>query len=595
VPVPPPPEPLFLHTRPDPSFATVHRPAPGSATGTAVLLCPPFGWEEICAYRPLRHWAQALAADGHAALRLSYPSTGDSGGSPRDPGRLGAWVAAVADAAAWLRADACASRTVAVGLGLGGLLACLAAEAGAELDEFVLWGTPARGRALVRSLRAFSAIERSQCYEGLGEPPEAEPPGELEAGGFVLSADTVAALEPVDLGALELPARGPGRRALLLERDGLAPDAALREAFERGGFAVADAAGDGFADATSHPQTARAPVAVIARVGRWLAEAPPAASGAGRRAPAASAAVAAASAEIAVGDGAVRETAISLTVPTGALAGVLAEPLEAPSHGLCAVLLNAGAVRRIGPGRMWVEATRRWAAIGVPALRLDLDAIGDSDGDERPYADDGALYAPTFVPNLLLGLDQLQRRGTAARFVAGGLCSGANWAFHAALRDERVQAVLLINPRALIYTEALGPGRDLRALLTQRPSLSKLRRLATGSRLRSFLRWIARTPLRALRRLGGAAPPAAAYENDLDAALGQFADSGKRMMLLFSEHEPLHEELVRSGRMQRLQAAPGVTCERVRIRDHTLRPLWAQAEAHAALDRALERELRRDG
>ena len=67
------------------------------------------------------------------------------------------------------------------------------------------------------------------------------------------------------------------------------------------------------------------------------------------------------------------------------------------------------------------------------------------------------------------------------RFMLGGLCSGAYWSFHAALLDERVPAVLLLNPRALVWDAGLGPGRDLRALFTQRPSLAKIRRLGISS------------------------------------------------------------------------------------------------------------------
>ena len=583
----PDPQPLYLPGASGPAFATVHRPAPGGETQLAVLICPPFGWDEVCSYRPLRHWAERLAADGHATLRLSYPGTGDSGGDSRDPDLLAAWVSAVATAAVWLQADSGAERVAALGIGLGGLLASLATADRAPIDDLILWGAPARGRTLLRGLRAFAALELAQCYEGLGEPPaDAGEPGDVEAGGFLISAPTAAALEAVDLGAIAFPADGRERRALLLERDGIAVDPGLRPALERAGIVVTVAPGDGFADASSHPQTARAPAAVIERVGSWLAERDASSLVPPRQAPAA-----APSTEIHLRGGAlVRETAIAIARESGTLAGVLTEPLDPPADGLCVVMLNAGAVRRIGPGRMWVEAARRWAAAGVTTLRLDSEAIGDSDGDERPYVDDGALYTPVFVPQALAALDFLEARGAGRRFVLGGLCSGANWAFHAALRDDRVHGVLLVNPRALVYSESLGPGRDLRALLTQRPSLTKIRRIATGPRLHAFLRWLAGTPTRALARLRGGAPESSGHEHELDAALDAFTASGKHMLMLFSEHEPLHDELVRSGREQRLAAAPNVIFEHVRIRDHTLRPLWAQAAAHAALDRALARE-----
>ncbi len=269
---------------------------------------------------------------------------------------------------------------------------------------------------------------------------------------------------------------------------------------------------------------------------------------------------------------------------------MLVEPLQKPAHGLCVVLLNAGAVRRIGPNRMWVEAGRRWAAQGVPTLRLDVEGVGDADGDETPYSDNGAFYAPTLVPQVLSALDFLQDRGVGERFVLVGLCASANWAFHGALHDSRVCAVMLINLRAVVWRRGLRAARDLHALLSEPVSLSRIRRVATGSRLRSFLRWILAAPGRRLRRLGSDEAPAAVAEREADLALNALVASGKRVLLLFTEREPVYDELARLGRTERLSAAANVTIERIRVRDHTMRPGWAQRQGHAALDRALAGE-----
>lgn len=576
----PPPEPLFLPGDPDPAFATLHRPVLDRRVGTAVLLCPPFGWEEVCSYRGLRFWATRLALAGHPALRLTFPGTGDAGGDPRDPDRLRAWTASVTAAADLLRSEAGGGRVTAVGLGLGGLVACLAAARGAAVDDLVLWATPSRGRSLVRALRAFSKLESAGFYEGLAAPP-APAEGDLDAGGFVLTAETLAELEAVDLRQLQLPAP-VGRRALLLERDGLAPDEALRERLVSLGVAVQTAAGDGYADLTSHPQTATPPLAVIATVERWLAEPPPVGTVSPGRT-----AEPTAGAEIRVGDGSVRDTALLIPAGFGQMAAVLAEPLERPAGDTAVILLNAGAVRRTGPSRMWVQAARRWAARGVPVLRLDVEGIGDANGDGSPYRDDAALYTPAFVPQVLAAVDFLQARGVAQRFVLGGLCSGAYWSFHAALADSRISAVLLLNPRVLIWSDELAPARDMRAVLTQRPSLSRIRRLATGPRLRAFTRWLAGAPLRAWRRLSTGQSAAAQTEVALDAALERLVASGTRMLLLFSDHEPLHDELDRTGRLATLAARPNVTVEYIPVRDHTMRPAWSQTAVQAAMDRVV--------
>jgi hypothetical protein len=272
---------------------------------------------------------------------------------------------------------------------------------------------------------------------------------------------------------------------------------------------------------------------------------------------------------------------------------VLTEPIGPSDTGLCIVLLNPGAGRRIGPNRMWVEAARRWAAQGTPTFRLDVEGIGDADGDETPYRDDAGLYAPDFVPQVLSAVDVLQARGVGERFLLGGLCSGAYWSFHAVLGDPRVCATMLVNPRALVWEAGIGPARDFRALFSEPFSLSKIRRLATGPRLRSFLRWTLATPSRWLRGLWSREPASAGTERQIDAALDGLIASGKRALFLFSEHEPLDDELAQSGRTERLQAAANVTFERVAVRDHTMRPRWAQQQMHAALDRAVALETAR--
>ncbi|MDQ2738801.1 MAG: hypothetical protein M3Y35_09365 [Actinomycetota bacterium] len=165
------PQTVYLPGDPDLAFATVHPAGPHATHDAGVLLCPPFGWDEVCAYRSLRLWAARLAADGYTSLRLSHPSTGDSGGWPRDPDRIGAWIASVGSAAAWLREVASVRRIVAIGIGLGGIVAYSSAgESG--VDDLVLWGTPSQGRVLTRHLNAFGKLERARFYEGIEPGPE---------------------------------------------------------------------------------------------------------------------------------------------------------------------------------------------------------------------------------------------------------------------------------------------------------------------------------------------------------------------------------------------------------------------------------------
>jgi len=609
------PKPVYLPGN-DPSFGFFHAVEEGSGRVTAVLMCPPFGWEDVCSYRSRRDWAVHLAEAGCPTLRMDLPGTGDSGGSPRDPDRLTAWTDATGVAAAWLRARTRCDRLAAIGISLGGLVICRAIASGAPIDEVVLWAVPSRGRRFIRELRTFASLQdahieppQEPAHEPAHEPPH-EPPHEpagtgppaddsTAPGGFVLSGETVRALEQLDLVALPFP-EGRLRRALLLGRDGIEVDTRLRSHLEEIGTAVDVARGAGYGAMMAGPEQALAPTRVFAQVDAWLR----ATAGDGSGAPgAASQAPGTASrgdgaleaVELTVAGTRVRETPLTVDQPFGQLFGILTEPAEAPAAELCALMLNAGAIRRIGPNRMWVEIARRWAARGVSTLRLDIEGLGDADGDASRFTEVAEFYVPELVDQVLATLDVLATRGPYRRFVLSGLCSGAYWSFHGALRDERVVAALMLNPRAMFWNPSLGVVRGFRRGLLRRSSWHRVLRgevpltqvvaLAekTPVALASFpRRTLAR---RRARRLGG---------DELDDALDQLREAGKHILFAFSENEPLYEELEREGHWDRRDHWPNVTFEFIPGRDHTLRPIESQRRAHELLDRALERELGRE-
>ena len=165
-----------------PVFALLHGSARVLEPRTAVLICPPFGWDEICCYRSRREWAIHLAEAGYPTLRFDFPGAGDSCGSPREPRRLAAWTEAAAKAAAWMPGATGCERVAAIGIGLGGLVLCNAIAQGAGIDELVLWAVPARGAALVRELRAFAQIQQDGAESAAGERGGRSSPQEIAAG-----------------------------------------------------------------------------------------------------------------------------------------------------------------------------------------------------------------------------------------------------------------------------------------------------------------------------------------------------------------------------------------------------------------------------
>jgi hypothetical protein len=515
----------------------------------SVLLCPPLAWDEIASARPRYALAERLAAAGRPTLRFDLPGTGDSAGSWEDPELVRAWIGGVGAAACFLAATG--SRVVAVGIGGAGLLVLAALADGAPIDDAVLWGTPATGKAAVRELRAFARLEAAAIVDAGAPPGPAPPEGMLAPGGLPLAPRTLAALSELDA------AGAAPERALLLGRDGIAPDAALVEALAARGSAVETADGAGYGALTDLPATARLADASVAVVERWLAAAPPAA---GRRP---DAPVVADALDL----GAVLERPFA----AAGAAGVLAEP-TGPRRGLTAVLLNAGAIRRVGPSRFWVDLARRWAAEGVPTLRLDLEGIGDAAGPVDRYGVDADFYTDGFVAQVRRALDELGE----GPFLVGGLCSGAWWAFRAAVDDERIASALMVNSRVLVWDDALGARRDASAVRRRLFEPATWRRVLRGE--------LAVRPLRILRGLVARAPAAAPDEGA--AALRRLAARGTRVELVFCAGEPLREEL------RALEPfPPNVELQELPGRDHLFRPLWMHEHLLDAADRALGRAL----
>ncbi len=518
---------------------------------TAVLMCPPFGWDDTCSYRSRRAWAESLAAQGFPVLRLDLPGTGDSTGSARDRARVAASVAALTVAGAWLRAATGCTRVAAVGIGLGGLYACAAASGGATFDDLVLWAVPARGRAVVRELRAFARL-------GAGSTM---PDGAVAANGYLLSAETVA-----DLDALDLTALGPPKiaRALLLDRDGLPVDEALCEALA--GAAVTVAPGPGYAALMARPQESLPPYDVMARVAAWLGVA----AGPGAAPP-----LVATVGKVALDGG--YERMLTSTA-------ILAEPAGAHA-GLTAVLLNAGAIRRTGPNRMWVEIARRWAARGVPTVRVDLHSIGDAPGEDCWTGADGQFYEESYRAEITALLDTVVAQGLPARFVLIGLCSGAYWSFHVAQDDPRVVGVVLVNPLTFAfdpYAVVVRTSRVLRRVWQASGWRRLLRGRSSIANVGRVLRAAATRIVVAPRRRGLRAPAAPGFD--------RLRDRGVRTLLVFSPGEPLREDLAREGLFDRLDRWPNLA---VRILDgptdtHTIQPLAMQAQVHALVDAELE-------
>ena len=404
----------WIPTRTGALWSGLHQPD-GVASGRAVVIVPPFGWEGMSAGRQLRGWARRLADAGHVAVRYQPPGEGDSEGASLDQD-LTSWSSALVEVAGHVGAlDGVRNVTLlAIGLGVPVALAAIAAGAGA--DELVLWAGQGRGRPMLRELRAFAAMTNAA---------DVDPDGALWVTGHPLSAQAQEQLSAFDATTLDLSSLS---RALLLGRGSLPTDGKLAEALEAQVVAVVREPGPGYDELTVEPRLSQAPEHVIERVAQWLGPAtgttkltqawPPA--------------------EFA-------ERAIEVG-PARAVFRRASEPRAT------AVFLSAGAVSRSGPNRLWTEAARRWSELGVSSVRVDLAGIGEAEGSDAWQRGPEGFYDPAHADQITAVLDGLE----PGPVLLVGLCSGGYWAAQMALRDDRVRAAALLNTYSLVWPPPLA-------------------------------------------------------------------------------------------------------------------------------------------
>ena len=441
---------VYLQTTPDATFAMVHVPASPTEGSTGVVICPLFGWDDLCTHRSRRTWAQSLAAAGYPTVRFDLPGTGDSAGSPHTPGQLESWTASVTAAAAWLKDELGCSRVCALGIGFGGMLAWLAVSEGAPIDDLALWAVPTRGRRLLREIHAGAMLSINSRVHLPGSPDgelvEAAGPGDgalLDEAGQLTTKETADSLRGIDLLKTPLP-EAQARRVLLFKRSEATIDDDWAAHLHGTGADLTVTDGNSYAGLMRYVQQSEVPHDAIESSIRWLADGVGAASSPTPAESPCSPATASDSIEF-VHDGAIiRETPITVVLPSGTVCGVLTEPVGVDALNLTVAFFSGGSDRRIGPNRMWVEHARRWAALGLTAVRVDPNGVGDSDGDERRWDHVRDHYRASHVDHTLELLHELSAQGLPGRFVLVGFCSGGFRSIFAAMRDHRVVGVFAL-------------------------------------------------------------------------------------------------------------------------------------------------------
>lgn len=412
-------------------FGSYHAPA-APLRDIGYVLCPPLGWEGIQSYETVQHLANALAAAGFHTLRLHYDGTGESIGSDDDPDRVAAWQESIRKGIAAMGALPGVRGVGLVGVRIGATLAGSVA-ADTKVTHLALLEPCVSGAHYTREMEILASASPSATRRGAGTGAAPQPEDGIEGGGYLLTRETVTALQSVDL-MKSKPEGSPD--VLLLCRNDRPPSFAkkLAEHLGREGCATSLEQLPGYKELMTYPEKATPGAAMIGCIRDWAVERSTVAA---EGSPGPGLALVAEASE----EGA-RRRAVRFG-PADRLFGIVTEPTTGRARPPV-LMLTGGVVPRTAVNRMYVEIASRLAARGHTVLRMDVSGICESAPAEGLAPNDP--HAASLLDDVRTAVDLLLGGTKQETITLLGLCSGAYASFQTALVDPRVRGMALLNP-----------------------------------------------------------------------------------------------------------------------------------------------------
>ncbi len=433
----------------------------------AVLFLSPWGFEEMCARKFYRIQAEHLAARGIASLRFDYPGTGDSLEVADFTSGLDVWENAIIAAAEKLRQLSGCKKIILVGQGLGGCLAHKMAGQLGNVHGVAMLAPVLSGRTYLREVAIWSKMVDA----GLGLRDDQRDTDGVSIAGLKMPEDIANAVRKLNISAVE---HLPTQHYLFMERPARGNENEFPDALGNLGAEVQFEVFHGYDELVSNPTIARMPMQVVDIVGEWAENISNSDPDLGRST----------KPELVTplyGDG-----FIEIPVRFGIrnhLYGMLTRPTGKPK-GAPMLVLTTAYDRHAGWGRMGVNTARDMARLGIVSLRYDAANVGDS--PPAPEAPSQIIYSDSQGIDVSDALDLLLAYSTGPAVIAGR-CSGGYQAFRSGIVDERIKAIVSINPYVLFW----DPDRSVDDTLMFAPrslddygqriiQLGTLKRLVTG-------------------------------------------------------------------------------------------------------------------
>jgi pimeloyl-ACP methyl ester carboxylesterase len=124
------------------------------------------------------------------------------------------------------------------------------------------------------------------------------------------------------------------------------------------------------------------------------------------------------------------------------LIGVLSRPSSDLNGKVAVIFFNSGLLHRVGPFRLYVDLSRRFAEQGLASLRIDQSGKGDSQRRQ------GISFEQTVKRDFEEAAAFLKSTVGATEFIVVGLCSGADDGLYLGSQYPEIVGAVLLEPYA---------------------------------------------------------------------------------------------------------------------------------------------------
>lgn len=591
------PKPMFFGPENDSLFGWYHAAAQTNPHDFGIVICNPFGFEEVSAHKSLRAIATETSKSGMPTFRFDYYGCGNSSGDEFDPRTVRRWTDSIHLAIDTLKRLSGVRSVCLLGLRLGAALAAIATTERSDIHSLVALAPVVKGRAYIRELRVLGQT-------GAEDPNQSGSADiGLEAAGFVMSTETANEISQINL---EKITRLPTQRILIVERDDLAIpsnwDAHLRQL----GANVQLEQWPGYHQMMQDPQRSRPPLRIISGLLSVLADWPcrPAVANP-EKDNSCPQAESPALGSLLINGHHILEVPVHLNTESSKLFGILTscsapDRQPGPVCTSAVVMVNSGAVHHVGPNRLWVQLARRWAPRGIATLRLDLSGLGDSPA--RSGCDEDIVYSASALDDIGLALRYCKNLvGDAGEVHLVGLCSGAYHALKSAATGHQWTSVVMINPLTFFWVTGTPVDNIIKEYEVIEKSSSYGRKLLSMDPWKKLIRGQLNLKFAIdvlWRRIQGIIQPHALelartigmrLNDDLAAELTHATNSVGVLKFVFAEGEPGYKLLrQQSGRtLRRLIQANKIAVETIPNADHTFTRMEGRTRLLPFLDNFL--------